>query len=1286
MVDKTSSSSGGEGRPSLQQSRRRTTSNRRLQLDNSDRSGSRRSIDPPEMKHSYKPKSSRGSNNNRGRTTSPSPIDNSYRSNSTRETTITTQQSSSNTPTDTINTTNDNTTTPPTNDNISTNNITKLPQLISITIYKQSPTQPAGLKLISNNSNNSSSNNNNSSSGVIISNISSNSPFHPSNFTNSTNGLHTNDELLIVNNHRVRHPSKAVTLIKQCVSSLNVVVSRGKRIDGMTYCLVRIDNNNDIDIEDSRGNKESSVGGGSCSIATSSIKSKSKWQESKDSPSDHPSINSPSPSSNSQSSTSTRTSHGLTLYQQNNLIYISNISSSSPFHKSNINIGDILLSINGSNVQSIQDVVALLNGNSSLNLDCIGSGGDGDSNPYIKNDNKKEDRVVILLIYSIWKLRQRVLNKELQLVQEDEEKVNSSGASCKSSNSRSSKNSKVTGSKSKESSDKQVWQATYSYQEHDQSTPIQQPLVSLYGKADNNKEEYIILRIPQTTVTFKLIFNNDSECTCPNPYASLSSFPTEGDGKDKKLSKEEAHMALDLLYQKYIIPVIDALNYETGCILRLLTNLISGGSNTATTLTTTNSNKEPLHCSQEDLVNSAAKQTYEQQITLRKSFMNIQHTLPLTTSSACSTLDGNMSRRSDVSNSNKGRQQQVLDSRKWSMEPLHPYQDLNNGEPATASSSEDKSTVHSKDSKVDQLNKVDNDFQSQLNKLHISKKLRPKSSSRRGGEKTSIDSSNQFYGKDADDLELNPNRKPRNKTPPKQRTPPRPSKKKLSPPRPNRKKELTMSDAAIQPPRIQRRPSFVPVSDGKRLRSSIRLSGLSVLSSGEEEDSSSTSTTRSDEQSNSSSNDHHVNDRQQPQDRPVQATPKSKQQQEHRPSELTSSTQMVVYSPELAETSREKQAANTTKSLPKPQLKRRLKMRNGDIRKNYKVSHRIIGTGAFGVVRSCMERSTREKYAVKSILKKGNVKNATLLKNEIALVQCVHHRNVVRVIDVIQDQEYIHIIMEELKGGDLFDRVVEGNTKLDEARASEILYSLLDALAYLHERNIVHRDLKAEHIMLSKDDINSEIKIIDFGLAIIHSSDDPKMKAFAGSAFTVAPEVIKRSYDKQCDLWSVGVITYFLLTARMPFNAKSDKEIFKKIIAGDYSYPAWTEKGLSDMAKDFIDSLLVVDPRKRLTAKQALSHVFIRKYNRTQDVNTTRQISQELALVPVQSDSVTPSRTPPPRRRPDDERRRDPRHPQQRAVKKYNSERNMTVSSRRRGEERSPKPTQRRGYTPRGTL
>ncbi|KAL7526983.1 hypothetical protein ACHAXR_001744 [Thalassiosira sp. AJA248-18] len=214
-------------------------------------------------------------------------------------------------------------------------------------------------------------------------------------------------------------------------------------------------------------------------------------------------------------------------------------------------------------------------------------------------------------------------------------------------------------------------------------------------------------------------------------------------------------------------------------------------------------------------------------------------------------------------------------------------------------------------------------------------------------------------------------------------------------------------------------------------------------------------------------------------------------------------------------------------------------MRNGDIRTKYKVLPHIIGTGAFGTVRPCLHRTSHEKLAVKSILKKGNVKNATLLKNEIALVQRIKHHNVVMVVDVIQDLEYIHIVMEECRGGDLFDRIVDGGVRLSEGRACKqnthteiygIAHSFTSLFDMIHTHT--HTHIQAEHIMLSNDDINSPVKIIDFGLATTHRASDPPMTAFAGSAFTVAPEVVKRSYGKECDLWSVGVITYFLLTQR----------------------------------------------------------------------------------------------------------------------------------------------------------
>ena len=132
--------------------------------------------------------------------------------------------------------------------------------------------------------------------------------------------------------------------------------------------------------------------------------------------------------------------------------------------------------------------------------------------------------------------------------------------------------------------------------------------------------------------------------------------------------------------------------------------------------------------------------------------------------------------------------------------------------------------------------------------------------------------------------------------------------------------------------------------------------------------------------------------------------------------------------------------------------------------------------------------------------------------------------------------------------------------------------------------------------MLREDNLNSRVVIIDWGLATIHSADDPPMTAFAGSAFSVAPEVIRRSYGKECDLWSCGVITFFLLTRGMPFNANTDKEIFRKILSGQFSYSQWA-KNISEEAKDFIDKLLVVNPKYRMTAKQALAHSWIRKHN-----------------------------------------------------------------------------------------
>ncbi|KAL7527707.1 hypothetical protein ACHAXR_002088 [Thalassiosira sp. AJA248-18] len=332
---------------------------------------------------------------------------------------------------------------------------------------------------------------------------------------------------------------------------------------------------------------------------------------------------------------------------------------------------------------------------------------------------------------------------------------------------------------------------------------------------------------------------------------------------------------------------------------------------------------------------------------------------------------------------------------------------------------------------------------------------------------------------------------------------------------------------------------------------------------------------------------------------------------------------LVVYDPASA-------ARKKKKSQVAPKLEGSgLKIRTVDVRTAYKVLPIVIGTGSFGTVRSCVHRETKTKLAIKSIGTKGKgaVNDGSLLKNEIALLQRVNHANVVKVVDVIQDSQYIHIIMEQCRGGDLFDVTVDGKTRLGEGRICNIIGSLLDAIAYLHDRDIVHRDLKAEHLMFSGSDINSTIKIIDFGVATVHKRGDAPMTAFAGSLRSMAPEVIKRSYGRECDIWSVGIITYFLLMQQFPFDSPSgnQNEIFQKIVSGNFYYPKWAEMGISDGAKDFIDRLIVVDPRKRLTAKQALAgHAWIRNKKGTKAQKKPKpQAMGRAAVLPIMSHATS---------------------------------------------------------------
>ncbi len=230
-----------------------------------------------------------------------------------------------------------------------------------------------------------------------------------------------------------------------------------------------------------------------------------------------------------------------------------------------------------------------------------------------------------------------------------------------------------------------------------------------------------------------------------------------------------------------------------------------------------------------------------------------------------------------------------------------------------------------------------------------------------------------------------------------------------------------------------------------------------------------------------------------------------------------------------------------------------------------------------------MDRKTHEWYAIKSILK-SKVNRVEILKREIEILAQVDHENIIKLIEVHEDVKYLHLITELCTGGELFDRIIakseseEGH--FEEKHAAQLTASILDAIAYCHERQIVHRDLKPENFLFVSEDENAPIKIIDFGLSR-HDTTDGVMRTKVGTPYYVAPEVLKKNYTKSCDMWSIAVITYILLCGYPPFYGDSDNEIFDSVRAGKFDFPSPEWDTISDDAKDFICSLLKMNPSER---------------------------------------------------------------------------------------------------------
>lgn len=199
----------------------------------------------------------------------------------------------------------------------------------------------------------------------------------------------------------------------------------------------------------------------------------------------------------------------------------------------------------------------------------------------------------------------------------------------------------------------------------------------------------------------------------------------------------------------------------------------------------------------------------------------------------------------------------------------------------------------------------------------------------------------------------------------------------------------------------------------------------------------------------------------------------------------------------------------------------------------------------------------------------------------------VDHPNICTYYETYDDKKYIYLVMELCTGGEILKAIAEDSKKQNEPYISLQFYKLLKALEHCHSQNIIHRDIKPENIMFGAD---GEVRFVDFGFALV-VNDKRQESEVAGTPYYIAPEVLDEKYNKQCDVWSLGVSLYQLLSGEMPFDGSTPREVFGKIKSGKFRMPY----NLTEDCQDLLKKMLIVNPKKRITVKEALQHPWIKQ-------------------------------------------------------------------------------------------
>lgn len=260
--------------------------------------------------------------------------------------------------------------------------------------------------------------------------------------------------------------------------------------------------------------------------------------------------------------------------------------------------------------------------------------------------------------------------------------------------------------------------------------------------------------------------------------------------------------------------------------------------------------------------------------------------------------------------------------------------------------------------------------------------------------------------------------------------------------------------------------------------------------------------------------------------------------------------------------------------------------------------------------------ATCRKYAIKVIKREGlsQAEDAAVL-SEVSILKSLNHKNIVPLRDFFEEPDCFYLVLQKCDGGDVLDRVASID-QYSEKDAMHFSQGLLRAVQYMHERGVAHRDLKPQNLLLESNDDNTSVKVCDFGYAKrVYMPNS--LTTLCGSLHYVAPELLKNHpYDESADMWSVGVIIYFLLAGYLPFHHKDQNELFKVIRLGKYNFDSRYWSGTTDAAKGLIKHLLEVDPSTRFSATEALSSDWIKSVEeaelaRSDLSNSISRISRE---------------------------------------------------------------------------